>query len=157
MAKQKNNDCTPPPLFLHCLTPSNTCSFLPSCQLGEPLICCTFPAVPIATLGLLLLVFPACTLVFVRLCVCAAVFRKSVKASAVCRFSLSEVQEAFRGPYMESQDSGSEWKEYTGKIPDPRPGTVNTYALMPSFLYTGWNTEITHSLTPEKWPNIKNH
>ncbi|XP_031728863.1 semaphorin-4G-like [Anarrhichthys ocellatus] len=52
---------------------------------------------------------------------------KNVKASAVCRFSLSEVQEAFQGPYMENQDS--KWKEYTGKIPDPRPGTCITDAL----------------------------
>uniref|UniRef100_I3KQ36 Semaphorin 4G n=1 Tax=Oreochromis niloticus TaxID=8128 RepID=I3KQ36_ORENI len=54
---------------------------------------------------------------------------KNVKASAVCRFTLSEVQEAFQGPYMENQDSGSKWKEYTGKIPDPRPGTCITDAL----------------------------
>ncbi|XP_054885596.1 semaphorin-4G-like [Poeciliopsis prolifica] len=54
---------------------------------------------------------------------------KNVKASAVCRFSLSEVQEAFRGPYMESQDSGSTWKEYVGKIPEPRPGTCITGKL----------------------------
>ncbi|XP_028278755.1 semaphorin-4G [Parambassis ranga] len=54
---------------------------------------------------------------------------KNVKASAVCRFSLSEVQEAFQGPYMENDDSGSKWKEYTGKIPDPRPGTCITDAL----------------------------
>ncbi|KAM9365599.1 semaphorin-4G-like [Pholidichthys leucotaenia] len=54
---------------------------------------------------------------------------KDVKASAVCRFSLSEVQEAFRGPYMENQDSGSKWKEYTGKIPDPRPGMCINDAL----------------------------
>ncbi|KAM8852068.1 semaphorin-4G-like isoform 1-T1 [Synchiropus picturatus] len=54
---------------------------------------------------------------------------KKVKASAVCRFSLSDVQDAFQGPYMESQDSGSKWKEYTGKIPDPRPGTCITNAL----------------------------
>uniref|UniRef100_A0A3Q2Q3F4 Semaphorin 4G n=1 Tax=Fundulus heteroclitus TaxID=8078 RepID=A0A3Q2Q3F4_FUNHE len=51
---------------------------------------------------------------------------KNVKASAVCRFSLPEVQEAFRGPYMENQDSGSDWKEYAGKVPDPRPGTCIT-------------------------------
>lgn len=50
-----------------------------------------------------------------------------MKASAVCRFSLSDVQKAFEGPYMESQNSGFKWKEYTGKIPDPRPGTVNTH------------------------------
>uniref|UniRef100_A0A3B5M2L5 Semaphorin 4G n=1 Tax=Xiphophorus couchianus TaxID=32473 RepID=A0A3B5M2L5_9TELE len=54
---------------------------------------------------------------------------KNVKASALCRFSLSEVQEAFRGPYMESQDSGSTWKEYVGKIPEPRPGTCITGKL----------------------------
>ncbi|XP_068184174.1 semaphorin-4G-like isoform X2 [Antennarius striatus] len=54
---------------------------------------------------------------------------KNVKASAVCRFSLFEVQEAFQGPYMEKQDSDSEWKEYTGKIPDPRPGTCITDSL----------------------------
>uniref|UniRef100_A0A8C6USZ4 Semaphorin 4G n=1 Tax=Neogobius melanostomus TaxID=47308 RepID=A0A8C6USZ4_9GOBI len=54
---------------------------------------------------------------------------KNVKASAVCRFSLSEVQEAFQGPYMETQDSGSKWKEYSGKIPDPRPGTCITDSL----------------------------
>lgn len=54
---------------------------------------------------------------------------KNVKASAVCRFSLAEVQEAFRGPYMETQDSGSKWKEYSGRIPDPRPGTCITDSL----------------------------
>ncbi|KAM4590885.1 semaphorin-4G-like isoform 1-T3 [Odontesthes bonariensis] len=54
---------------------------------------------------------------------------KNVKASAVCQFSLPEVQEAFEGPYMENQDSGSKWKEYTGKIPDPRPGTCISDAL----------------------------
>ncbi|XP_034040072.1 semaphorin-4G-like [Thalassophryne amazonica] len=54
---------------------------------------------------------------------------KNVKASAVCRFSLSEVQEAFQGPYMENQDLGSKWTEYTGKVPEPRPGTCITDAL----------------------------
>lgn len=63
----------------------------------------------------------------VYVCIHIDVFRKNVKASAVCRFSLSDVQEAFQGPYMENQDSGSKWTEYTGKIPDPRPGTVNTH------------------------------
>ncbi|XP_029030752.1 semaphorin-4G-like [Betta splendens] len=52
---------------------------------------------------------------------------KNVKASAVCRFSLTDLHEAFDGPYMENQNSG--WKEYTGKIPDPRPGTCITDAL----------------------------
>ncbi|XP_077586404.1 semaphorin-4G-like [Stigmatopora nigra] len=51
---------------------------------------------------------------------------KSIKASALCRFSLSDIQDAFQGPYMEKQESGSNWKEYTGKIPEPRPGTCIT-------------------------------
>ncbi|XP_024865344.1 semaphorin-4G [Kryptolebias marmoratus] len=54
---------------------------------------------------------------------------KNVKASAVCRFSLPEVEEAFQGPYMENQGSGSNWREYVGKIPDPRPGTCITDSL----------------------------
>lgn len=86
----------------------------------------------IANLDLLLFVFPAFALVFFSLCVCVVLSRKNVKASAVCRFTLSDVQEAFQGPYMESHDSGSEWKEYTGKIPEPRPGTVKTYVLLPA-------------------------
>nr|XP_020458900.1 semaphorin-4G-like [Monopterus albus]XP_020458901.1 semaphorin-4G-like [Monopterus albus]XP_020458902.1 semaphorin-4G-like [Monopterus albus] len=54
---------------------------------------------------------------------------KKVKVSAVCRFSLSDVQDAFQGPYMENQNSGLKWKEYTGKIPDPRPGSCITNDL----------------------------
>ncbi|XP_059929720.1 semaphorin-4G-like [Gadus macrocephalus] len=54
---------------------------------------------------------------------------RNVKASAVCRFSLSDVQQAFQGPYMESQNSGSKWTEYTGKVPQPRPGTCITDEL----------------------------
>lgn len=43
--------------------------------------------------------------------------------SAVCQYSLRDVQTAFDGPYMELQDS--KWREYTGKVPDPRPGSVS--------------------------------
>ncbi|CAB1312865.1 unnamed protein product, partial [Coregonus sp. 'balchen'] len=54
---------------------------------------------------------------------------KNVKASAVCRFSLSELQRVFDGPYIENQDSGAKWSEYTGKVPDPRPGSCITDQL----------------------------
>uniref|UniRef100_A0A3P8Z3N4 Sema domain-containing protein n=1 Tax=Esox lucius TaxID=8010 RepID=A0A3P8Z3N4_ESOLU len=54
---------------------------------------------------------------------------KNVKASAVCRFSLPEVQRVFDGPYMENQDPGAKWSEYTGKVPDPRPGSCITDKL----------------------------
>ncbi|XP_051770502.1 semaphorin-4G [Ctenopharyngodon idella] len=49
---------------------------------------------------------------------------RNVKMSAVCQYSLRDVQTAFDGPYMELQDS--KWREYTGKVPDPRPGSCIT-------------------------------
>lgn len=101
-----------------------------------PLIYCTSTAVPMATAGLLLLLLAGLSPGPVSHSVRVALGRKNVKASAVCRFSLSDVQEAFQGPYMENQDSGSKWEEYTGKIPDPRPGTVNTPTLPASLSST---------------------
>jgi len=56
--------------------------------------------------------------------------------SAVCQYSLRDVQTAFDGPYMELQES--KWSEYTGKVPEPRPGSVRcnsskwSYKLSPS-------------------------
>ncbi|XP_030630151.1 semaphorin-4G [Chanos chanos] len=49
---------------------------------------------------------------------------KNVKASAVCRYSLRDVRAAFEGPYMETQDS--KLGVYTGKVPEPRPGSCIT-------------------------------
>ncbi|XP_068162240.1 semaphorin-4G [Antennarius striatus] len=49
---------------------------------------------------------------------------KNIKASAICQYALSDVQKAFDGPYMEVQDS--KWREYTGKVPEPRPGSCIT-------------------------------
>ncbi|XP_028989550.1 semaphorin-4G [Betta splendens] len=51
---------------------------------------------------------------------------KNIKASAVCQFAHADVQKAFEGPYMEVQDS--KWREYTGKVPEPRPGSCITDA-----------------------------
>lgn len=48
--------------------------------------------------------------------------RKNIKASAICRYAFSDVQKVFDGPYMEVQDS--KWREYTGRVPEPRPGSV---------------------------------
>uniref|UniRef100_A0A8C1HYG8 Semaphorin 4G n=1 Tax=Cyprinus carpio carpio TaxID=630221 RepID=A0A8C1HYG8_CYPCA len=50
--------------------------------------------------------------------------RRNVKMSAVCQYSLRDVQIAFDGPYMELQDT--KWREYTGKVPGPRPGSCIT-------------------------------
>uniref|UniRef100_A0A671PGT5 Semaphorin-4G-like n=1 Tax=Sinocyclocheilus anshuiensis TaxID=1608454 RepID=A0A671PGT5_9TELE len=49
---------------------------------------------------------------------------RNVKMSAVCQYSLRDVQTAFDGPYMELQDT--KWREYTGKVPEPRPGSCIT-------------------------------
>ncbi|KAI5623331.1 semaphorin-4G, partial [Silurus asotus] len=49
---------------------------------------------------------------------------KNVKTSAVCQYSIRDVQAAFDGPYMELQDS--KWREYTGKSPSLRPGSCIT-------------------------------
>ncbi|XP_070707798.1 semaphorin-4G [Pempheris klunzingeri] len=49
---------------------------------------------------------------------------KNIKASAICQYAFSDVQKVFDGPYMEVQDS--KWREYTGKVPEPRPGSCVT-------------------------------
>lgn len=48
--------------------------------------------------------------------------RKNIKASAICRYTFSQVQHVFDGPFMEVQDS--KWREFTGRVPEPRPGSV---------------------------------
>lgn len=51
--------------------------------------------------------------------------RRTMEASAVCRYSISAVQRAFEGPYMEYQDSARKWSRYDGAVPEPRPGSVS--------------------------------
>ncbi|KAL6487333.1 hypothetical protein MHYP_G00039590 [Metynnis hypsauchen] len=55
---------------------------------------------------------------------------KNVKASAICRYSMTDIQQAFDGPYMENQeDTSAKWTEYSGKVPEPRPGSCITDRL----------------------------
>ncbi|KFO92390.1 Semaphorin-4G, partial [Buceros rhinoceros silvestris] len=51
---------------------------------------------------------------------------RTMEASAVCRYSISAVQDAFEGPYMEYQDSARKWSRYDGAVPEPRPGSCIT-------------------------------
>ncbi|NXW97412.1 SEM4G protein, partial [Larus smithsonianus] len=51
---------------------------------------------------------------------------RTMEASAVCRYSISAVQHAFEGPYMEYQDSARKWSRYDGVVPEPRPGSCIT-------------------------------
>ncbi|XP_071604541.1 semaphorin-4G isoform X4 [Heliangelus exortis] len=52
---------------------------------------------------------------------------RTMEASAVCRYSISAVQRAFEGPYMEFQDSARKWSRYDGAVPEPRPGSVSAW------------------------------
>lgn len=54
--------------------------------------------------------------------------RKTLEASAICRYDLTELQAVFAGPYMEYQDGARRWGRYEGRVPDPRPGSVSTQA-----------------------------
>ncbi|XP_006630968.2 semaphorin-4G [Lepisosteus oculatus] len=54
---------------------------------------------------------------------------KNVKASAICQYSIEDIKRAFDGTYMENQDSALKWTEYTGKVPEPRPGSCITNEL----------------------------
>ncbi|NXE88466.1 SEM4G protein, partial [Menura novaehollandiae] len=51
---------------------------------------------------------------------------RTMEASAVCRYSISAVQQAFEGPYMEYQDWARKWSRYDGVVPEPRPGSCIT-------------------------------
>ncbi|XP_067393119.1 semaphorin-4G [Emydura macquarii macquarii] len=51
---------------------------------------------------------------------------RSMEASAVCQYNISELQRAFEGPYMEYQDTTRKWTRYDGQVPDPRPGSCIT-------------------------------
>uniref|UniRef100_A0A8C8R9T2 Semaphorin 4G n=1 Tax=Pelusios castaneus TaxID=367368 RepID=A0A8C8R9T2_9SAUR len=51
---------------------------------------------------------------------------RSMEASAVCQYNISELQRAFDGPYMEYQDTTRKWTRYDGDVPDPRPGSCIT-------------------------------
>lgn len=45
---------------------------------------------------------------------------KTLEASAICRYDLTEVQAVFAGPYMEYQDGARRWGRYEGEVPEPR-------------------------------------
>uniref|UniRef100_A0A8C3F6Y2 Semaphorin 4G n=1 Tax=Chrysemys picta bellii TaxID=8478 RepID=A0A8C3F6Y2_CHRPI len=51
---------------------------------------------------------------------------RSMEASAVCQYNISELQRAFEGPYMQYQDNTRKWTLYDGEVPAPRPGSCIT-------------------------------
>ncbi|XP_020822464.1 semaphorin-4G isoform X3 [Phascolarctos cinereus] len=54
---------------------------------------------------------------------------RTLEASAICRYDLSDVQASFSGPYMEYQDGTRRWGRYDGTVPEPRPGSCITDGL----------------------------
>ncbi|XP_074855365.1 semaphorin-4G [Carettochelys insculpta] len=51
---------------------------------------------------------------------------RSMEASAVCQYNISELHRAFDGPYMHYQDTSHKWTRYDGEVPEPRPGSCIT-------------------------------
>lgn len=47
------------------------------------------------------------------------------KGSAVCVYSMADIRMVFNGPFAHKEGPNYQWVAYTGKIPYPRPGTVN--------------------------------
>jgi len=52
-------------------------------------------------------------------------------SSAVCAFSMAQVERAFSGRYREVNRETQQWYTYNHPVPEPRPGAVSTY-LLPS-------------------------
>ncbi|OCT71666.1 semaphorin-4G [Xenopus laevis] len=61
---------------------------------------------------------------------------KNMESSAICRYSISDIQKVFEGPYMEYQYSSRKWSRYDGEVPSPRPGSCIT----DEFRKNGFNT-----------------
>jgi hypothetical protein len=61
---------------------------------------------------------------------CSSVFR----GSAVCVYSMADIRMVFNGPFAHKEGPNYQWMPFSGKMPYPRPGTVNTHLASPSSL-----------------------
>ncbi|MEQ2190554.1 Semaphorin-4B [Xenoophorus captivus] len=52
-------------------------------------------------------------------------------SSAVCSFTMDQVEKAFNGRYREVNRETQQWYTYNHPVPEPRPGAVSEY-LLPS-------------------------
>lgn len=48
-----------------------------------------------------------------------------LNGSAVCVYRMEDVVRAFKGNFLHKEGPQYKWAEFTGKVPYPRPGTVN--------------------------------
>ncbi|XP_014350147.1 semaphorin-3C isoform X2 [Latimeria chalumnae] len=58
------------------------------------------------------------------------------KGSAVCVYSMADIQTVFNGPFAHKEGPNHQWVPYQGRIPYPRPGTCPGGAFTPNILTT---------------------
>ena len=65
-----------------------------------------------------------------------AIFRQvgGTRSSAVCAFSLTDIERVFKGKFKELNKETSRWTTYRGPEANPRPGSVSTAYLSQSLL-----------------------
>lgn len=51
-------------------------------------------------------------------------YKTAIGSSAVCTFTMSQVEEVFNGRYREVNRETQQWYTYNHPIPEPRPGSV---------------------------------
>lgn len=52
-------------------------------------------------------------------------FRGDVSVSAVCQYSIQDIQKVFDGSYKEYHEQAKKWGPYSDSVPSPRPGSVS--------------------------------
>ncbi|XP_029460180.1 semaphorin-4C isoform X2 [Rhinatrema bivittatum] len=49
-----------------------------------------------------------------------------VSMSAICQYTIEDVQKVFEGPYKEYREQDQKWAQYSDQVPNPRPGACIT-------------------------------
>jgi len=64
----------------------------------------------------------------VRFILVSPVYRSGIRGSAVCAFTLSEIDKSFEGAFKEQKTPHSNWLPVADKdVPQPHPAMVNNY------------------------------
>lgn len=58
--------------------------------------------------------------------VCVHRYKGASGSSAVCAFTMNQVDEAFNGRYREVNRETQQWYTYNQLVPEPRPGAVRS-------------------------------
>lgn len=67
---------------------------------------------------------------------CVHRYKGASGSSAVCAFTMDQVEEAFNGRYREVNRETQQWYTYNHPVPEPRPGAVS---FVFSSKITGWS------------------